>query len=291
MTEYQKRSDSNDNLREILEFDPESGERLEDQSELRLIKNTRLAVPPEVQAAFVRIYSQDKSRVKIEPEKLLLVHDYKDNTVWAGCCGRQYFLWKPGIKKEYDFKVSAMALFNKSGNIFTPIEIALYGEDFQIGVGREKEYLRITLIPEVCCDFILSYRHLRLFFDNEESISETGFAIDREGTGREGYPLYELDIKKAELKELLNQMSLRIKTSLSSYHFKIKENSIRLKRVEVDTVKDDLLLPQKISRSQIIQKLFDPLTLENPVNTPPELDDSWRFANLLDVVGVKWERY
>ena len=50
------------------------------------------------------------------------------------------------------------------------------------------------------------------------------------------------------------------------------------------------MLPSHVNPSKVITSLFDPVTISDPVNAPAELDDSWRFANLMEVVGVKWER-
>lgn len=40
-----------------------------------------------------------------------------------------------------------------------------------------------------------------------------------------------------------------------------------------------------------MQRLIDPLTLKDPINAPPDLDYSWRYANSMAVMGIRWDRY
>ena len=89
----------------------------------------------------------------------------------------------------------------------------------------------------------------------------------------------------------ISWVHLQLRDGGKFFEFSAEESFVRLQRYAEGALRDDMLIPLFVDRDELIGNLFDPAVLQDPENAPPELDDSWRFANLMDVVRVKWERY
>ncbi len=92
------------------------------------------------------------------------------------------------------------------------------------------------------------------------------------------------------LKELIEKGHLQLRDGGKFFKFSAEESFARLQRYAEEALRDDILIPLFVDRDEVIGTLFDLAVLRDPENAPPELDASWRFANLMEVVGIKWER-
>lgn len=303
MTEQERQTDD-DILREILEFDPKSGEQIEDKSGLKEIKRTKFEIPPEIQSAFSDYISKcgeeirgfKESVIKVYPERLLYI---SESQIGMNFVMRQYRLWEPANDEDQHFPIAVAAGFERSDRTFKPSFVEMYGEpekdrppsermalgfDVQVTSSGYKA-VSVWLVAE------LRERKIDLSFDINGGFSELGFGLDRERLGATIF-LQDYIVVEANLLNLLSENgSHQLTKGQSDYQFYIDEELINIKRFEKGELKDELAIPRSINREEITQTLFDPLTLEDPINAPPELDDSWHFADLMKTVGVKWERY
>ncbi len=61
----------------------------------------------------------------------------------------------------------------------------------------------------------------------------------------------------------------------------------RFKRDDLEHPIDKVVMPIQIDRKGILSILFDPRTLKDPINAPPELD-RWYLMNSFEVCGITW---
>ncbi len=268
-----------DNLREILGFDPESGERIEDRGYLKPIKGPNASVPPAIRAAFIedcKRYSEVRV-IKVFPEKLLhIACDYG-----LSCITRVYHLWEPPTKKAQKFPGAALAAFKRRGEGFDVREVSLFGEGVQHGI----EWRTIIFdFNETTCRFDLQDRHICINYDENGLIESIPFLWWNESQD-------SITINDMTIDELLAGGSLKVGGGQSNYDFELiaEGEIVKVKRAGDEGQKEEILLRRRISREEIMEKIIDPQTLVDPINASPELDDKWRFANLMGVVGVKWE--
>jgi hypothetical protein len=216
---------------------------------------------------------------KIYPEKLFRVATI-DN-----CIKRIYHSWIPQDEKGNlrGFPIITMTNFwrNEKEQINT-FEIEQFGEVDNIY--RYQEYLKLFLGRHLLNLYLISKQK-----DISVDYDEDGLFFDINGVF---HPISELPIKASKEINQLNQSGfLKLVKDESEYNFHLKGDNIFIKRYKNNQIEDEFVLPQRINRRLIMEELFDPVTLKDPINAPPELYDSWRFANLMDIVGVKWERF
>lgn len=70
---------------------------------------------------------------------------------------------------------------------------------------------------------------------------------------------------------------------------KVTNKRIVVQRFEGEELKDTISVPVHLKPRAINEKLFNSLTLKDPLNAPADLDVSWRFADLMQTLSVKWE--
>lgn len=79
-----------------------------------------------------------------------------------------------------------------------------------------------------------------------------------------------------------------VREDIGSFTFAIVERQITLIRFDESGKEEDILtLPPIIDTRRIMQTLFDPNTLRDPFNAPPELDH-WCLMNPMEVFGITW---
>lgn len=296
MSELEPQNSSNDALSEILGFDPESGERIEDRGQLQEYKFSKIAVPKEVQSAFAEYIAYTEglhkdlkdlggTKIKILPEKLLYILQGEESENGT----RTYYSWIQSDEGKIRFHESASAWFWKLGESLI-ISIDQLGE----AADWKLERTQIEFNPQITkCEFRLANRAAEVIFTEEGPILDFVSGIDRFDPFQfdgEYYMNYNTAAKEL-LKVLAKKGNLEWSDRSSKYDLTVKKDVMKLKRVENGILGDELLIPRKINQEEIIQTLFDHSTLKDPLNAPLELDNSWRFANLMDTVGVKWERY
>lgn len=87
----------------------------------------------------------------------------------------------------------------------------------------------------------------------------------------------------------MSKGSLKISRENGDYELEIIEDKVRIRRYWEGELTDELSIPRKIDeydREEIILQLFQPETLKDPTNSPPELDKSWIKADILKVCGI-----
>src|SRR3990167_10641296 len=124
MTEQEKGPHPSNNLKEILGFDPESGERTEEV--LQPIRDPNLRIPEEVQKEFVAwkelldrpkmIPDPVKHLLVINPERLFSIeyYEYEDIEVFT----RSYHSWQHDCNGGVLFVLTSRATIN-------PLEVSL----------------------------------------------------------------------------------------------------------------------------------------------------------------------
>lgn len=293
MTEQERVEGQNDSLKEILGFDPESGVRVEERSGLTTIKETKIAIPEDVQDEFLEVFEREREFTAIHPQKLLTIASSPQGVT------RSYYSWQPSLEGRTSFPLVVEANFKKDADRFEPSGILFQGEALPSQAGKfiAGRYIAHEFSTINFRDFdsnitsfqiAIAERLCYLKYTNKGSLIEINFWMQRQGAAfldEHGISL------QAEIGKLLDQGTFEEKRGVNNYKFTVLEEKINLKRFEEGELKDELMLPRKIDQKAIIEELFDSPTLEDPIKAPPELDDSWRFANLMEVVGVKWERY
>jgi len=289
-----KESIPNNNLSEILGFDPVTGVRVEDKNNLRPIKKTQLSIPIESQEAFVnfiaesRLKSHSETTYKVIAEQLLCITQSSTNIE------RDYYAWNTIQDDNFKFhlvaraRISNIHLGNPNGFLFN---IRQVGESRLLG----GDHLVIFLGGEhISCGFYLGgrddMRGLQVGFDKNR-LGHVGLSCHREKSPNlSDTDNVDFNIDE-ELEKQLKHESIRISKGLNTFELANKGVRFILRRLENQQLKDEITGPQEVDETEFIQKLFDPVTIKNPFNAAPNLDESWRFANLMEIVGVKWERH
>lgn len=271
-------------LKEILGFDPVGGECIEDVSRLESVGGTYLPVPPMVQSAFIEDCERHYSEVvvvRVVPEKLL--HIAKSH--YSNCVTRVYHLWEPPPERKQEFPGAALVAFEKRDARFDVREVSMFGEEKR---PEGVEWRTIIFNRNgVSCRFDSQDKHFLLHFDKNGLIDRIQFCLRKrkDTIGIQDY----VEIQGETMKELLARSSLRMTGGQSNYELVVEDGIIRVRRLETEGMQDEILFRRKVSSEVIVGQLIDPQTLDDPVNAPPELDDSWHFGNLMKTAGVKWE--
>jgi len=260
---------ADDNLKEILGFDPDH-ENPPRSAEV---------APSGLQSAFldfrrrIRDLSGIDRKEKVIPEKLLIIG-------YNGAQTREYFsLAHP--RAEFDFTPNAEVRFYKNN----AIELEWFGEGGNssgiLGLGSE----------DLACFLIENERSIDTAYGADGSLSGLTFGIldqkmeDIDGT-------ISVKLSSGEIQLLYKKGKLRIKRGRgNSYDLSTQGQSVILKRFHSGKLKDHLIILGNINQEEIIQRLFNPLTLKDPINAPPELDNSWHYVNPSEIMGIEWQRY
>ena len=306
---------ADDNLKEVLGFDPETGERDEDRSSLRPIAHK------EIQEKFVNWFNKiisergkeftPKKEIMI-PEKLLEVLDISNFTAPMPFeIARRYYAYVGEPKNEKDrpenpFLNTSSIEFGTPGHPDS-IKIIKYGEhggetieDAQIlELTPRFNSVRVTLRSKesnVSFDYS-NYSgglgEIRYIYIAKRGAPQKTLSVFRLGSEGTRWSSDRGEEKIIGVDDLLNGEQIRLESEGSNFSARLGEgkNNVVVERFVDNVVKDRFLLPRYVSAEGIRGKLLDPVTLKDPVNAPSELDDSWRYADLLETVGIKWERY
>lgn len=289
-------------LKEIPGFDPDSGELFEDKVELQPSLSKLLAIPPEVQSNFVSFCEKRPIKkfkeltYKVLAEKLLLISQN------PAAVSREYFAFKYSPDGTYNFKpveelvVSNTHLRDRYPNAPILIDVVQFGEMDLLPMheGEKNSIFLATDLYDTSCGFYLGgrddLRELQITFDRSGFVSAITWHSHREKSPNFDFDRISFDFA-ARSDRQFEDCQRRMTQGPDDYELTIEGENILFRRFENQNLKDELIILKKFNKSDIIQQLFAPPTLENPFNAPPELDNSWRFANLLEVAGIKWERY
>lgn len=234
----------------------------------------------EVQNAFINYCKNtgsglDPKEDKAYPERLLLVHN-------SGLKVREYYsLYRPG--KTYDFlRIAELRIRLDNSDKFDSIELEQYDEN-----GDHQGFFYDDVDTSIY--FVKENDALDVVYHKEGDLTRIAFTVYNQEL-EEDDDEASLKIESEALLELarLGKMSLERKSH--SYTLATVKGKIILTHKHGNR-KDECVIPVKISTEETINKLFNPITLKDPVNAPTDLDDSWKSANLSKISGIEWERH
>ncbi len=237
---------------------------------------------------------------KTDPEQLLVITKH----VWpkpipAITVTRTYFGLVPNNKSP-EFRELAEAQFIISRGQCHPVELTLWGEppkDTRLNP-RSRDMIHLAFWQRyreqhspTCLGASIYGHHLALRYDGTGSLKEVDpLANDRTPAGRfEGWPnLLQMAGSLATLKE---KGAVRIRINRHySYLLSFDPQWVTVEKFSRQQPADKLVAPSSINPEEIASRLFHPETIDDPVNTPPQLDRSWRSANILYTLGINWLR-
>lgn len=271
-----------DIIRQILGFDPETGERVGGKIPISVGSPMD---PPELQRAFV----QEKGRVlgekKVFPEKLLVVT--KEESHRPMMIRRTYYGFLPAAKPVNQFHEVAVAEFQANF-----LGIRIWGERELNPAGADRKEAQFHLNPQwdkhsTFFEMMFGGRLLCLIFDTEGLLSGIEF-----GTGKGEGRIFL--VRPNQINEFLTRRFLQVmhpiatqrNHSASDFELNIEDRMVKFERFEDGDIKDDLTFPMRIKAREIIGAIFHPSLLKDPFNAPPEAD-TWKSIDLMQLFGVK----
>lgn len=301
MTEQETQNTHDAQLKTILGFDPESGTRVEEEQVIQQVRDHNLLIPEEVKKEFIdwkRLLDRSKiipdpvkHLLAINPEKLFSIeyYEYEDYEIFT----RSHHAWQLASSGGITFTPTGRAMIDPWQTILRvetqgeseSSSINLNGENFRVTLNKEGlfvsvEYVRAPsgLGPIKFCDLFIrgnADKRVRLYSPDywphdEFNVYKSKF-YDGNGLLKTGGEI----IKKGDA-------SVKVGQNGVGYVLEIRSGPDQ---------KVKLILPTHVNSSEVIIGLFDSLTISDPINAPLELDDSWRFSNLMEVVGIKHERF
>ena len=307
---------SDERLREILGFDPETGG---DYTQHR-ISRSRLQTPEDISdnfAVYARsgrdpktgafkfspVISSDLKDVIVHPQQLLLVSKHRFPQIYGDIVGdfvyRNYYSHEIA-SDSVEFTERAKTEFVEVDGRFHPLGVFLFGEDraWQSASIRFLNYFgqEESVRPMIRCCTTIDGRTLDIFYNEDGTIVFLGIAVGTNWSTRaivlktEHFAWYP----GIEMESFLKAGDYRTTSQEGKDYFQANYDQttgiIELIREESEEAKDQLVIPTSINRGEIIAKLFPQLLLNDPYMAFPEADDDWKFADLLATVGIKWER-
>ncbi len=280
-----------DNLKDILGFDPSTGERTEDkQGSSPLPKKGEQSQPvsPEVQAAFKK-YAAGQKNSFMQPEEVKNERVFPEALLYRasnfyGDCTTLYFGYTG--QEGNMFHGTTTALFDRMDGEFHPAKVRYHGErtrefvEFQMDIGDEDRRSQFGAKINARLD----NRTLILIYDANGDLE---YLQIRDGERDE----VDLNLRsKSQIDELMKKKRDHL-FERSLYEMAALEGNVMslIRNYHGGGVLDEFEIPTKINKAEIIQNLFPKELLDDPFNAPPELD-TWRRADVLSEIGIKWER-
>ncbi|OGD88767.1 hypothetical protein A3A54_01980 [Candidatus Curtissbacteria bacterium RIFCSPLOWO2_01_FULL_39_62] len=115
--------------------------------------------------------------------------------------------------------------------------------------------------------------------------SDPFFLLYKSATG--GYSDF---FRKSDYEQILMRGELQTQGRNSDYHFHLEDGKLVMQRFRDSQLLDFVDFDSNPSGERMVQELFHPSILQNPTQPPNRWDYMWADADLLDLVGVKWER-
>ena len=280
-----------DNLKDILGYDPTTGDRVEDRQGLKPLPQKGEQpqhISKEVQDEFRTFASSytkglmgDFEGERIIPESLLLrvPNDYGD-------CTSFYF----GLKGGKDmFRKTVKAGFHYIDGKYEPSKLEYFGESPQ-----ERITLNLSTAHEpdrkwfgISFSINLQNRSLSGMYDISGRLIQLDFSPSLEQPLQEDWNLTQADVDN-----LLKNKSQVIKGEGGQYQLSVDEAGklIKITRKKGKAVLDSVEVPIAVQKSEIIEDLFPKDLLADPFRASPD-QDRWRYADAPSVVGIKWERH
>ena len=295
-----------DRLSEILGFNPDTGEVLEDRGNLR-------PVPEELQREFLEAFEGfkfplDKKHLMVISPKIA-ERPYED-------ISRDYLTYSGELSD--DEKQRHLRPFARTA--FLHLSSFKDGQYGYIGISRSSETenfghrdwegLSIDTDGGPWGNRSLGYsshvngESIRASYDETGFLVSASLAVSSTGKVTSFYfdrdsspPVRDIEAIERSRKDretfrrLMRGELVEKETNGSHFIAQVIDGVLVIQRLCEEREFDNLFIPVQISPEVIRDKLVDPKILEDPVNAPASLDINWRYANLMGTVGIKWERY
>ena len=268
--------------KEVLGFDPITGQRNEDSSGNAPYTKAEEGYSEEVISRFNQVVL-DRTRLRNNnsrsiPEKLFLAIDY-GNTIY-----RSYYR-QPGND------LVANLVLNKNDNNDFSAAISLLGESTVDNTSesiRQQDRIYIDMPSyHTSISMHVHDQRLGLYYDTDGAISSIHFGEgENEFVAAKGIQSKNIDIDKlvANEEQIFNNGEsmyiLNYDNEKEKYYLMHKKNGV---------IQDEVNIPSNIDRQEIIKKLFSGVILDHPFEADIEFDDEWKSAGL-ETFGASWKR-
>lgn len=295
-----------DRLTEILGFNPDTGEIPEDRGDLR-------PVPEVLQREFLEAFKEFKFPTD-ERHFMCITPKFEDQPYED--ISRKYLAYSGELsddEKQRHLRSFALTAFLHLSSLkngqYGYIGISRSSETENFG-HRDWEGLTIDTDGGPWGDRSLEYSSYVNGESMHASYDETGFLLSARlvvySTGKAaGFYFYrdasppvrsiEALERSREDRETFKRLMRGelVETESNGSHFmgKVEDGVLIIRRFFGEQELDILSMPVQISPDEIKDRLIDPVILKDPINAPAELDIPWRFSNLMETIGVSWERH
>ena len=237
--------------------------------------------PKELQEKFAEWIGGSRSDCKIfdvHPEFLLVVSGHVEHI------SREYYL-----STQEGFSYRARAGFDNKNGKWNVSHIQVYGESQAfITVVAKTESVDLDFEYLFAWRINLNKGYLTPSYDNQGKLRYLDLTrVKRQGRDPEGL----MNDRNHNSLKIEHGEVVTVDRGCERYNMMLEDGRVLLKRFEGDILTDKISLPFVVDREKIIEDLVRPGTLQDPRNADPELDRSWRLADLLETVGISWMTY
>lgn len=256
------------------------------QNRARALKRSSESVSPEVQEEFMDFCRKQREYLskfkapsppeeKIIPDKLLQIEQYK-----GGNTSRNYFSQTVHDNKS-DFEMSSAVSFFDDNTV----ELQWLGEGIAITIDRNStKELNFFYLDD------RDRNSMTVHYSENGEIDKLIFGIISPIDGEPDLSI-SLNIEQDGLEALNNKGEIEYaRADGNLYRLSVNGEQITLRRSQQGKLKDEIIIPTKIKGDDIINGFINPITLEDPINADPDLDNSWRFANVWEMMSINWNR-
>lgn len=314
---------TDDNLKEILGFDPESGHRTGEENGIPVHKKgLRLAPTEEARKIFQDVFSERYKSLTdflkanpnapqgfhLYPEHLLFVHwshNVYERTYYAIPVQKEdeYESWEHSERNALRFETS------EDGKGYEWVAVNRYDES-PYSHRMNANFISIHFSREerdVLGKFGIQIKRGRntvdVFYDSEGNLKDLTTDFCYEEWRKPGYFSNSLSLsrqsRRGETVTILNDFYEACETTTvprqrdgkgkTTAVYLQDEGIIEVSNENVGKITDIIRIPVKVDEKEIFEKLFSQRLLDHPFKALPEDDETWRYADLQKVFGVSWE--
>lgn len=271
--------------KEILGFDPQTGNRTEDKSNFQTLPAQGKGYSEETKQKFAASVENFKSSARMysefrtEPDQLFMAARNQQ----SGLFERVYY------KQPGDRRYASLEIQRPTNEKSEYIRIFLQGEQ-QPGWNDEKDETEIQVAKDglTAVNSEFGKRTLYAIFDRVGGINSLTLGDFSE------HDLHALNgpTHGIDLRQVMMDGSGKFTSGNVSYFMEYddKEKEFHLTRKKNGILEDDVKFPAVINRDEIVKKLLPGALVDDPYDTGNEFDDEWKIANLA-TFGITWERH
>lgn len=206
---------------------------------------------------------------------------------------REHYRWKEGA--EFAFSKTAVAYFGPlSEGLYPPSMIHWYSEHEEFPYNPDNDEQTLWLQNPQFGDAYKRRNQIRarlgiakyaeLYVEYDLSGTLDNFALT-------SFPIRDRREPTYKLKGSPVSRGDSVEFDFGGYTYKISPHGgdIFLAREREQKIRDTIVLPGYLDHTDIVNELFNSMTLENPVDAPPQ-GDYFLYTNLYDTLGIKWQR-